>query len=728
MADGTYTVSGMYAKSLFGSQVVSTPTRNIVFNSLKGHFVAETQIENELPYGAAITLYDSNWNLVEELQYLPNIENWATYRFMAGGSTTESATNLVSDVFVVDDRWLVFPAGYTRKWTGSDWIHYGRSFGFLDLDNLDNLKYEHTNEYGITYEYTNLSFIIPTNIYRYEFSVENAQVVTIGGKQKIINTQWSSAPEFHAGTDPWIPTVWVHDVESMITAGLTNLGTGVVVEAEETFDVFVGDGTMKELIHERSAVLGGNYPISVPEGLGPAAGTVVEYKPFPVITASTDQLIVSDGYKTEVYEYVAGSWSEPVIVPKSFSGGQLNGSSYFVDGNLYYDFINSPDSFIEYPSTSSFVSPDRQPKMYLPFTSTEPTEYPTGIWPDPLTVVTESGRRKLIVNTAGTGNLGSWMTQLVRRTSVTVEYSPNGTYAVKSSGSDGTGILSSGRWLDGSIGAGESYEIFFDIESNSSESNPNVSVLLNDTRETITSSGVVSFKCTVEETNLDSDPSIPLETTVVFKSRVKGLSKVSTSEHTITADVNLSGIANPSTDLTDPNVVISMSPGAANEYPDDAFTHFALHIAKPNIPYPSNQQGFTDEELVLDPSTESVEFLIMGSSLAGQQLVLEFGDGWVDKSLQENPLGTVYIDLREDGTQNTIPELVYVANIGAVTGGEDLSVTVSSWFDNVNVTFSKVIPIKIAGGSTGPTEPDDGSTGPTEPDTPPGQNPDVDQV
>jgi hypothetical protein len=171
-----------------------------------------------------------------------------------------------------------------------------------------------------------------------------------------------------------------------------------------------------------------------------------------------------------------------------------------------------------------------------------------------------------------------------------------------------------------------------------------------------------------------------------------------------------------------------MSPGAANEYPDDAFTHFALHIAKPNIPYPSNQQGFTDEELVLDPSTESVEFLIMGSSLAGQQLVLEFGDGWVDKSLQENPLGTVYIDLREDGTQNTIPELVYVANIGAVTGGEDLSVTVSSWFDNVNVTFSKVIPIKIAGGSTGPTEPDDGSTEPTEPDTPPGQNPEVDQV
>lgn len=713
MADGTYAVSGMYAKSLFGSQVVSTPTRNIVFNSLKGHFVAETQIENELPYGAAITIYDSNWNLVEELQYLPNIENWATYRFMAGGSTTESATKLVSDVFVVDDRWLVFPAGYTRKWTGSDWIHYGRSFGFLDLDNLDNLKYEHTNEYGITYEYTNLSFIIPTNIYRYQFSVENVQVVTIGGKQKIINTQWSSAPEFHTGIEPWIPTVWVHDVESMITAGLTNLGTGVVVEAEETFDVFVGDGTMKELIHERSAVFGGNYPISVPEGLGPEAGTVVEYKPFPVITASTDQLIVSDGYKTEVYEYVAGSWSEPVIVPKSFSGGQLNGSSYFVDGNLYYDFINSPDSFIEYPSTSS--------KMYLPFTSTEPTEYPTGIWPDPLTVVTESGRRKLIVNSTGTGNLGSWMTQLVRRTSVTIEYSPNGTYSVKSSDSDGIGILSSGRWLDGSVGAGESYEIFFDIESNSSESNPNISVLLNDTRETITSSGVVSFKCTVEETNLDSDPSIPLDTTVVFKSRVKGLSKVSTSEHTITADVNLSGIANPSTDLTDPNVVISMSPGAANEYPDDAFTHFALHIAKPNIPYPNNQQGFTDEELVLDPSTESVEFLIMGSSLAGQQLVLEFGDGWVDKSLQENPLGTVYIDLREDGTQNTIPELVYVANIGTVTGGEDLSVTASSWFDNANVTFSKVIPIKIAGGSTGPTEP-------TEPDTPPGEYPDVDPV
>jgi hypothetical protein len=722
MADGTYAVDGMYARSLFGSQVVSTPTRNIVFNSLKGHFVAEAQLENELPYGAKITIYDTSWNLIKELQYLSNIENWATYRFIAGATTTESVDN-ESDVFVIDDRWIVFPAGYTRNWKNNSWYHYGRSYAFLDLDNLDNLEYDDVNAYGISHTYTNISFIITTDIPRYQFSAENLQVVTVDGKQKLINTQYSSYEN-----DTYVPTVWVHDVETMINAGLSNLGGGVMVESEHSFDVFVGDGTTKQLIKERSDVFGGNYPITVPEGFGPESGTVIGSVPYPVITASTDQLIVSDGYKTEVYEYVAGSWSEPVIVPKSFSGGQLNGSSYFVDGNLYYDFINSPDSFIEYPSTSSFVSPDRQPKMYLPFTSTEPTEYPTGIWPDPLTVATESGRRKLIVNTAGTGNLGSWMTQLVRRTSVTVEYSPNGTYAVKSSDSDGIGTLSSGRWLDGSVGAGESYELFFDLESNSSESNSNISVLLNDTRETITSSGVVSFKCTVEETNLDSDPSIPLETTVVFKSRVKGLSKVSTSEHTITADVNLSGIANPSTDLTDPNVVISMSPGAANEYPDDAFTHFALHIAKPNIPYPSNQQGFTDEELVLDPSTESVEFLIMGSSLAGQQLVLEFGDGWVDKSLQENPLGTVYIDLREDGTQNTIPELVYVANIGAVTGGEDLSVTVSSWFDNVNVTFSKVIPIKIAGGSTGPTEPDDGSTEPTEPDTPPGQNPEVDQV
>jgi hypothetical protein len=722
MADGTYAVDGMYARSLFGSQVVSTPTRNIVFNSLKGHFVAEAQLENELPYGAKITIYDTSWNLIKELQYLSNIENWATYRFIAGATTTESVDN-ESDVFVIDDRWIVFPAGYTRNWKNNSWYHYGRSYAFLDLDNLDNLEYDDVNAYGISHTYTNISFIITTDIPRYQFSAENLQVVTVDGKQKLINTQYSSYEN-----DTYVPTVWVHDVETMINAGLSNLGGGVMVESEHSFDVFVGDGTTKQLIKERSDVFGGNYPITVPEGFGPESGTVIGSVPYPVITANTDQLVVSDGYKTEVYEYVAGSWSEPVIVPKSFSGGQLNGSSYFVDGNLYYDFINSPDSFIEYPSTSSFVSPDRQPKMYLPFTSTEPTEYPTGIWPDPLTVATESGRRKLIVNTAGTGNLGSWMTQLVRRTSVTVEYSPNGTYAVKSSDSDGIGTLSSGRWLDGSVGAGESYELFFDLESNSSESNSNISVLLNDTRETITSSGVVSFKCTVEETNLDSDPSIPLETTVVFKSRVKGLSKVSTSEHTITADVNLSGIANPSTDLTDPNVVISMSPGAANEYPDDAFTHFALHIAKPNIPYPSNQQGFTDEELVLDPSTESVEFLIMGSSLAGQQLVLEFGDGWVDKSLQENPLGTVYIDLREDGTQNTIPELVYVANIGAVTGGEDLSVTVSSWFDNVNVTFSKVIPIKIAGGSTGPTEPDDGSTEPTEPDTPPGQNPEVDQV
>ena len=249
MADGTYAVDGMYARSLFGSQVVSTPTRNIVFNSLKGHFVAEAQLENELPYGAKITIYDTSWNLIKELQYLSNIENWATYRFIAGATTTESVDN-ESDVFVIDDRWIVFPAGYTRNWKNNSWYHYGRSYAFLDLDNLDNLEYDDVNAYGISHTYTNISFIITTDIPRYQFSAENLQVVTVDGKQKLINTQYSSYEN-----DTYVPTVWVHDVETMINAGLSNLGGGVMVESEHSFDVFVGDGTTKQLIKERSDVL-----------------------------------------------------------------------------------------------------------------------------------------------------------------------------------------------------------------------------------------------------------------------------------------------------------------------------------------------------------------------------------------------------------------------------------------------------------------------------------------
>ena len=707
---GDFAVQGMYAKSYFGYDVVSTPTRNIVFNSLFGHFIAEAQLENDKPYGSSISIYDKNWNLVENILYYPKIENWATSRLIVNGGTIESTIQENAGPFVLEDRWLVFPAGYTREWTGSSWTHYGLSFGFMDLDNLDNLKFEDTNYYGITYEYTNLSFIIASNQGRWTFSVEDVQTVSVGGKQKLMNAQWTSWPEEggpHGADAPYRPSVWVFDVETLINTGLANLGTGVVVDAEETIDVFVGDGTIKELIKTRSPQFGGNYPIKVTEGFGPAAETLIDRTPYPKLTTDNDRFVISDQYKSEVYEYANGSWSTPVVVSKPFEKGQLAGSNYILDGNVHYDFINSPEAHISFDMSKHASTGITTHTMYKPFELTEPSEYPLGIWPDPLTVATESGRRKLIINTAGTGNLGPWMTQLVRKTSVTVEYSPNGTYTVKSSDGGGIKTLSSGRWLDGSVGTGESYELYFDMESNSSEGNPNISVQLNDTRETITSSGVVSFKCTVQETNLDSDPSIPLETTVVFKSRVKGLSRVSTSEHIVTADITLSGIANPSTDLTDPNVVISISPGSAYEYPDDAFTHYAIHSAKPNVPYPQNQQGFTAEELVLDPSTESVEFLIVGSTLAGQQLVLEFGDGWVDKSLQANPLGTVYIDLREDGTQNTIPELVYVANIGTVTGGEDLSVTASSWFDNTNVSFSKVIPIKIAGGSTGPTEPDD---------------------
>ena len=679
MADGTYAVQGMFAKSNFGEQVISTPTRNIVFSSLSGSFVSEAQLENELPYGAQITIYDSNWNLIREIQQYSKIDDWVTYRFVPTGSTTPSSEG-TSQIFVIDDRWIVYPAGYTRNWKNNSWYHYGRSYAFLDLDNLDNLEYDDVNAYGISHTYTNISFIITTDIPRYQFSAKNLQVVTVDGKQKLINTQYSSHDN-----DTYVPAVWIHDVETMINAGLSNLGGGVMVESEHSFDVFVGDGTTKQLIKERSDVFGGDYPITVPEGFGPESGTVVGPVPYPVITANTDQLVVSDGYKSEVYEYANGSWSTPVIVSKSFSDGQLSESTYFVDGKVYYDFVNNPESFIEYSGS----------QLYKPFDLTEPTSYPLGVWADPITVTKESGSRRLL-SSYGNGNLSQWISQYVRRVQVIFEYSFDGTYVVKGSNNEGIHTLSSGRWLERSMSSGESYELSLDLESISSD-NPNISVVLNDTRKTITG-GTESFTCTIQETDLNIDPSTPIQNTVVFKSTVKGISKVSTSEHMITFDATLSGIANPGLELTDPNVVMSLSSGAA--YGGSDTDHYAVHIMKPQVVPPDNQQGYTDELLLIDSSTESVEFLILGDALEGQQLTLEFGDGWVDTN--GDPLGTVVIDLREDGLKNTISELTYVANIGTVTSGQDLSVTASSFFgvynqyQNIDQTFTKTIPIQVS--------------------------------
>jgi hypothetical protein len=365
---GQYAVEGMNANSSFGFDVVSTSTQNIVFHSRYGHFVAEAQLENELPYGSQITIYDKEWNLVEQLQFTPNIEGWFNTNFIPGGKVYPDPVGS-SNIFVVDDRWLVFPADYTRYWDDTVYAykHYSLSFGFLDLHNLEGLKYEDTNPYGVTHTYTNMSFIVATLIP--DNGTLQIEPTRIDGKQKVIASEYSVSQESNLSPGLRKPSVWVYDVEAMINAGLANLGGGVVVNEEAFFDVFVGDGTEKEIFWGTG---GNNYSYTLPEGFGPDAGTVVSTVPVAKITADPDnnQLIVSDGYKSELYEYTNGSWSTPTVIPNSFEGGQLSGSLYLDSlGKAYYDIINFPDSYLEFTNASefyhpfTFALPDTLPKL-----------------------------------------------------------------------------------------------------------------------------------------------------------------------------------------------------------------------------------------------------------------------------------------------------------------------------------------------------------------------------
>lgn len=734
MADGTYAVDGMYAVGTFGGYIKSTNLKHFVFNKVDGHFIAEAQIENDLPFGRTVTIYDDQFNKIDEIQLLARRMQLGTEGSKYGWHSVYRATSPSSQMFIHDDRWLFFVGGYSRWWAGSSHLHLGKSISVLDLENLDDLSYQSDNAYGVTHTYTNVSFIGGLDIPRWNFDGDNLETIIIDGKRKIINAGWIPTSNYVANREgEWAAKLWIHDVDDIISQALANPdgGDGLnIFEPEQEFDIFVGDGTKKEYTVETGFSSSPDYSVTLPQGIGPEGyvlsddtlpsgiGGRWEYDLVPRVLVSGNQIVVTNSIKSEVYELSNGSLSlvtllnKPIPVDaKLVINGELIG--YQHEEKYYPDAINS-SAHIRYEEGlgGGLSTPDIQ--YVEPFTLTEPQNYPMGYFPDPVTAIAQ-GEGREIRWAYENGNLSTWITQMVRALSVYIDYKDNGSYEVYTNSGE---VLDSGRWLapevTASSGSFNEPKIEFisingvqvtswqDVHENEDYA-PNLKI-------SVIESDYAPMKVEVRETDLSVDSSIPVNVEIKFLTSISGLSRISSSEQEITINLTLDGRVLPSVDLTDPNVIIDVAPGALLEWPDDAMTDHALKVMKPHVPYENNAAGYVSETLFLDPSTESVEFYIQGDALNGQQLTFEFGDGWVDS--YGGSLGTVIVDLHPSDLDNPNPRgdqfenITFDARIGAVTGGEDLSVTVSTFFDDwrqneydnsgISTTMTRIIPIQIS--------------------------------
>jgi hypothetical protein len=743
MADGTYSKSGMYATSTFGAHIISTANRHIIFNDLEGHFISNSQIENGLPYGRKVTIYDDQFNKLLEFQ-LKARRLQIPGDPMTGWHKTPS-TNPNKSLFIHDDRWLVFVDSSSRWWGGAyrSFNYYGKSIGVLDLDNLENFSYQEDNAYGVTHDYTGLSFMGSLDIPRWQRSTDDTKVATIDGKVKIIHSGWIPPSNHHITTSgTWTPKIWIHDIEDIITQASNNPNgpDGLnIFEPEQELDIFVGDGTMKQYLSSDDP----GDVVTVPQGIGPEVWEGRLYNVprwlVPNITVLEDKILVSDngfsaGYgwpgedyqgKSELYEFTNGSWSSPTVINAPYAGGILksgDGSLGYQVQNKYYPDIINPrlnESYIQYEGEDlrrSVYYTSEIPIQYVDdFNLTEPLNYPVLYWPEPISVNAESTRRKLY-GSYNNGNLSPWISQLPRRTRISVTYNNDGTYKVESRDPSWTSsyvLIDTGRWIsEEQLGSGSIKDPQFDIVSiNYTNPDDSQNIVITDSESIEDGQKVISL--TIQEADLSLDPSIPMEVEVNFKALIGGFSRLTYSEHEITVNAKLSGIANPSVDLTDPNVIINLSPHALIEWPDDAFTHVAFSVWKPWVQaYENSQNGFVSETLTIDANTESVEFFInRGYALNGQQVTFEFGNGWVDD--YGDSLGTVVIDLHQSDIVDPnprgdqFPEIIFNAKLGNITGGQDLSVTVSTFFDGwrqssydnypISTTMTRTIPIQVAG-------------------------------
>lgn len=731
MADGTYAVDGMYAVNTFGSYIRSTPLKHVVCNGLVGHFLSEAQIENEHPYGNTITIYDDQFNKLNEIQLLQKRLQLGTEGAKYGWHSTYRASTPSSHMFIHNDRWLIFIGGYSRWWTGDEHNHLGKSIGVLDLDNLDALSYESDNAYGVTHTYTSLSFMGGLNIPRWNFYDGNFETAVIGGKTKIINSGWVPSSN-QSGAGDWTPKIWIHDVDDIISQAAANPdgADGLnIFEAEQEIDIFLGDGTTKQYLVQTGFSSQAEYTVNLPQGMGPEGsllnGDTVpsgiggrwDYDLIPYVAVAQDMMLVTDGFKSELYEFSNGSWSSPTIIDKPFPKENVklvsnNGLLGYQQHEKYYpQFINS-EAYIVYEGGTDN---DESVQYVDPFTLTEPSNYPLAYWPEAVTTSAQGQGRK-IRSAYENGNLSPWISQMGRSLSVVVDYNNSGTYQVYTTNGE---ILDSGRWLAPGVTAsngsyntpgieitsinGVQVPSWKDVHENEDYA-PGLQISVVEDGSSST-----SLRVQIREIDLSTDPSIPIDVNLKLQTSISGISRISTSQQEIDINLTLNGRDLPSVDLTDPNVIIDVSAGALLEWPDDAFTHFALKVMKPHVPYENNAQGYVSETLLLDPSTEYVEFYVQGQALNGQQMTFDFGEGWVDS--YGDSLGTVTIDLHASDIANPNPSgdefepVVFEARIGAVTGGEDLSVTVSTLFDNwrqneydtsgITTTMTRIIPIQI---------------------------------
>ena len=678
----------MYLNTKFGGSIASSPNKHIIAYENEGHFLDEVQAQNQKPYGVEIVVYDDLFNEVDSFHFkVKLIDGWS------------SIYPNPEYMFITKDKWLVIPDGYIRRNVSEEFMHYGRAFSFIDLDNLESLQYDETNYLGDTYTYTNASFVVLGGVPRYNFDDGGFQIAKIGGKEKIITSAFISYPNMpmHGDTESFSTGLYIQDIDQMIAVGTSSpLGSIGLVAEPELIPTFVGDGTTKQVVTNHW--LHGTYTTQVTEGID----TGGEDRYLPNLSVGEDKVLVSDASKTHVYEYVNQTLTGPVVISEQLSGGVVNQNQYHVQDLVHYDISGRPSATLKYQG-------DREENgvtLLHPFSLTEPDNYPNGISIADTTLQIESGPRRVTNYNPTNGyrlpGWEYWVAFFPRTVSLNINFNLDGTYLVTSSSGD----IDSGVWLERSVYSGEQYEItgviskINDVDTNIFLSNfstasdgesfaPNIKLTTtsNSLNNTLVTHGVRIEEYSNDPDHLvDSlhlDPSVVIPTKIEMSFDVEGLSSVSDTHINLTVDMDLSGVPDLDLSSTSPLVIFSTSFGLAYEG-DSSTTFYAIDSMKPKVHVPDNDAGYTDELLVVDKNlSSSVDFMYVESQ-GPAAVTLQFPTGWVDEN--GSPLSTVEA---QNGSTYTayLGDNVYV--------GDDISVTASSYFENVDMTFTKTIPIQL---------------------------------
>lgn len=703
-----------WADNNFGGNVASGQTKHVVAYQIEGSFIDEMQVQEQKPYGTEFVVYDDSFNEIDSFNFFYQINE-------ADGWRIPYYPN-IEDMFISKDRWLIVSTGTSTTRYLNGYTHLGRSYIFIDLEDLENLKYDSINEVGDTHTYTTASFVVHSHIPRQSLVANDFpfQVTTLGGKEKIVTSAWESQPDLMGRTgvmseDPWVPALYVHDIDEMIAAGESSPRTVTLDSIPQKILPFEGNGTPVQVGQGSTSQGGYNVYASQDFDIGDAPINQIRYH-LPNLSVGTDKIMVSDVSKSHLYEYSNGSLSEtPIVIPKKFHGGSINGSQYHFGEQVYYDMIDRPNSSLTYKSSdpnASGVDPSNF-SLVEPFQLTEPDNYPNALDIPDVTSSVESGPRELRSYNPDTGfRLPGWQYWVAPRPRISkldIDFKKDGTYVVSSSSEN---IISSGAWLERPVYSGEEYSILSTItkinttpvsfQTNSTGSStqyigegfaPNVDITTSGTRN-VSADEDAGVSVTIQEHSNDPDPlvdslhldpSIPITTTLELTVAVSGISAVSGTGFKITLEMILSGIADVDLSPLSPVVIFNTSYGLADEG-DDAYTFYAIDSMKPKVHKPDNAPGWTDELLLVDPNaSSSVDFMYLDSH-GPDTVTLQFPSGWVDD--KGNTLTSVDV---QNGT-------TYVAYLGSVSAGDDLSVTASSRFiyRSVDETFTKTIPIQSA--------------------------------